>query len=66
MTLTDVMSGSGLTLWPIISLILFVVVFAGVIARVVSPARKAQDARAALLPLESDSPHAATTRKELP
>lgn len=52
MSLTDVMSGSGLTVYPLIGLVLFVGAFALVLVRVLGKGRAAADRRASLLPFE--------------
>lgn len=52
MSLTDVVSGSGLTVFPLIGLALFVGAFALVLARVFGKNRAEADRRASMLPLE--------------
>lgn len=52
MKLSDVMSGLGLASFPIVAMVLFLAVFAGVIATVLSRSKRAEFDRAALLPLD--------------
>lgn len=54
MRLTDIMSGSDLTLYPKISLVLFLAVFATVVARTYSRRMKHELERAARMPLEDE------------
>jgi hypothetical protein len=64
MSLTDIMSGSNLALYPQIALILFLCVFATIAARVfLSRRRRAEYSRAALLPLE-ERPIATDSNRE--
>jgi len=55
MSLTDVMSGSGLTVYPLIGLTLFVFAFVLVLARVFGKGRAEADRRASMLPLEESA-----------
>lgn len=54
MSLTDVMSGAGLWVFPSIALLIFVVVFGAAIWRAWSPAGEASRRRMAALPLQDD------------
>ena len=72
MKLSDVVSAAGLTLYPKIALVLFLLAFAIVVVRILLPGRRAQWARHAALPLEdvndrfdaarADAARAATSR----
>lgn len=57
MKLSDVMSGLGLSIFPIIAMGLFLTVFAGVIATALARSRRAEFDRAARLPLCKDQTH---------
>lgn len=61
MRLTDIMSGSDLTLYPKVALVLFLIVFFLVLIRTYSRSRRAEMDRARLIPLE-DEPGAAFDR----
>lgn len=52
MKLSDVMSGLGLSGYPIVAMALFLAVFAGVVVMVLSRSKRAEFDRAAMLPLE--------------
>jgi hypothetical protein len=52
MKLSDVVSAAGLTIYPKIALVLFLLAFAIVVVRILLPGRRAQWARHAALPLE--------------
>lgn len=56
MRLTDIMSNSGLSIFPQIGLVIFLVVFAGVVVRVCGRRRSADMARWASLALHDDAP----------
>jgi cbb3-type cytochrome oxidase subunit 3 len=56
MSLTDIMSGAGLSLYAEIALLLFLVAFCLIVWRTFSPSRKNEMERAAQLPLEDDTP----------
>lgn len=56
MTLTDVMSGSELSLFPIAGLVVFMVAAVGIGWRVLAPSRRVQDAHTAMLPLNESLP----------
>ncbi len=64
MKLSDVMSGLGLAVFPIIAMALFLTVFAGVIAYVLRRSGKAEFDRAAMLPLSEGVETPAQTTKE--
>ena len=54
MSLTDIMSGSNLAIYPQIALVIFLCVFATVAARVFLTRRRRDEyARAAMLPLDN-------------
>lgn len=55
MSLTDLMSGAGLTLYPILALAIFLAVFAVITARTFAPARREQLRDAGRLPLHEDT-----------
>ncbi len=55
MSISDVVSGLGIAVYPIIGLILFMSVFVGVLLRVTSRGRGTELDRAALLPLADES-----------
>lgn len=52
MKLSDIMSAAGLTLYPRIALVLFLLAFLIVIVRLLLPGRRAQWERTAALPLD--------------
>ena len=52
MKLSDVMSGLGLAAFPIVAMLLFLTVFAGVIVTVLKRSKRAEFDRATLLPLD--------------
>ena len=54
MKLSDVMGHSGLALYAIVALVLFVAAFIGVVGWLLRPGRRAEDARMGRLPLEDD------------
>lgn len=56
MKLVDVMSASGLSMYAIVALVLFVSAFAVVILLIFAPGSAARHARAARLPLDDDAP----------
>lgn len=55
MKLVDVMSASGLSMYAIVALLLFVGSFAAVVLLIFAPGAKARHERAAQLPLDDDS-----------
>ena len=55
MKLSDVMSASGLSMYAIIALILFVGAFVAVVLLIFAPGAKARHKRAAQLPLDDDA-----------
>ena len=64
MRLTDVMSHSGLTRYAEIGLVLFVVAFVLIAARVLWPSRKEEIERDRFLPLDDDDDRPPTRPKE--
>lgn len=56
MSLTEIMSGAGLTLYPIVALVLFLFAFAIVLARVLSKRNARTLEQYAHMPLEDDTP----------
>lgn len=54
MRLTDIMGQLGLSFYPQVGLIIFLVVFGAIVLRVFSPGRKSEFSRGVMLPLESD------------
>ena len=60
MSLTDIMSASGLVHFAELALVLFVLAFLLVLARTFAPGRRAELERARRLPLEND--HAPESR----
>lgn len=54
MRLTDVMSAMGLSVYPIVAMVLFAAVFVAVVARVMSRKARAEMDAAARLPLAGD------------
>ena len=56
MSLTDIMSGSGLSVYTEIALLLFLAAFIGIVWRAFSPSRSETLRRAARLPLDDDTP----------
>lgn len=61
MSLTDLMSGAGLTLYPILALAIFLAVFAGISARTFAPGRRDELRNAGRLPLHEEA-HPASAR----
>jgi cbb3-type cytochrome oxidase subunit 3 len=57
--LVDVMSGSGLSMFAIVALVLFVGAFVTVVFLTFRPSTNALHARVARLPLDDDSPASA-------
>ncbi|MFN8579979.1 MAG: cbb3-type cytochrome c oxidase subunit 3 [Gemmatimonadaceae bacterium] len=59
MSLTDIMSGAGLSVYAQVALLLFLVAFLGIVVRTFSPKRRQEMDRAARLPLDDDTltPH---------
>ncbi len=60
MRLSDIMGRLDLSFYPQVALVIFLVVFAAVMLRVFSRSRSHEFNHAASLPLEEDSPRAAT------
>jgi len=60
MRLTDIMSNAGLALFPQIGLLIFLAVFACIVARVYSRRRAADFDRWATLALQDDAPLSGT------
>jgi hypothetical protein len=56
MSLTEIMSRAGLTLYPIVALVLFLFAFAVVLARVLGKRNAKALEQHAHLPLEDDTP----------
>lgn len=52
--MSDLMSGMGLAVWPVVALVLFVTVFVAIVARVMSKRMKAEYERAGHIPLTDD------------
>lgn len=61
MRMTDVISALGLTIFPIVALVLFLAAFVAVLLQVTSKARRSEFDRAASLPLADD---ASTTKRD--
>lgn len=59
MKLVDVMSASGLSVYAIVALLLFVGAFVAIVLLIFAPGAKARHERAARLPLDDDSPRSA-------
>lgn len=56
MKLVDVMSASGLSMYAIVALVLFVSAFLAVVALILAPGSAERHARASRLPLDDDAP----------
>ena len=56
MSLTEIMSGSGLSVYTEIALLLFLAAFIGIVWRAFSPSRAETLRRAARMPLDDDTP----------
>jgi len=54
MSMSDIISHLGLTLYPIAGMVIFLSVFVGVVVRVMQHKRREELDRAATLPLEDD------------
>jgi cbb3-type cytochrome oxidase subunit 3 len=65
MKLSDIMSGLGLSVFPIIAMVLFLTAFAGVVAHALRRSGKAEFDRAAMLPLSESAELPARTKKEV-
>ena len=61
MKLVDVMSASGLSMYAIVALLLFVAAFVGVLLMILSPGSAERHAQASRLPFEDDSPRSQRT-----
>lgn len=59
MKLVDVMSNSGLSIYAIVALVLFLAAFLAVVFTILAPGSKERFARAARLPLDDDPPRSA-------
>ena len=55
MRLSDIMGQLDLATYPIVALVIFLTVFAGVCVRVLSRRRRAEFERAAMMPLEDST-----------
>jgi cbb3-type cytochrome oxidase subunit 3 len=64
MKLSDVMSASGLSMYAIVALVLFVAAFVAVVLLTFAPGAAARHTRAAALPLEDDSNGSASRTAE--
>ena len=64
MKLVDVMSASGLSIYAIVALLLFVGAFLAVVIRTFAPGNSARDARLARLPLDDDPAPSAPRTEE--
>lgn len=64
MTLTDIVSGAGAALLPSIALVIFVCVFAGVLARLFAPSQRAVHQRHSRLPLNDETPLGISTKEQ--
>lgn len=56
MKLVDVMSASGLSMYAIVALVLFVAAFCAVLFMILAPGAASRHAHASRLPLEDDAP----------
>jgi cbb3-type cytochrome oxidase subunit 3 len=56
MRLSDIVGHAGLAFYTEVALVLFVLVFVGVVVRTWRPSRRAELEAQRLLPLESDTP----------
>ncbi len=61
MSLSDIMSNSGLAIYAEIALVIFVVIFIAVVARVLAPSRRRHWDETGQLPLNDDSDSRPTT-----
>ncbi len=66
MSLTDIMSGSGLSVYTEIALLLFLAAFIGIVWRAFSPNRAEFLRRVARMPLDDDTPQTPRDRGERP
>ena len=64
MSLTDIMSGAGLSIYAEVALIGFILAFCIILWRVFSPSMQETWKRAARLPLEDDPPSTPRSRGE--
>lgn len=64
MKLSDIMSAAGLTIYPRIALILFLLAFLIVVVRLLLPGRRAQWEHTAALPLDDVNDRFASTDRE--
>ncbi len=55
MRMSDVISSLGLSIYPIVALVLFLLVFVGVVVKVTRRGERAELQRAALLPLHDEA-----------
>ena len=64
MSLTDIMSGAGLSRYAEVGLILFFIAFLVIIWRIYRPSKKSQYDKAARMPLDDEHPQNPRTRGE--
>jgi cbb3-type cytochrome oxidase subunit 3 len=64
MKLSDVMSASGLSIYAIVALLLFMLAFLVIVARTFAPGSAARHAADARLPLSDDEPGPADRARE--
>lgn len=55
MKLVDVMSASGLSMYAIVALVLFVAAFCGVLLMILAPGAAARHAQASRIPFDDDA-----------
>jgi cbb3-type cytochrome oxidase subunit 3 len=56
MSLTEIMSAAGLSRYAEVALVLFIIAFVLVVARILLPGQRKKWERAARLPLDDDNP----------
>ena len=56
MSLSELMSNMDLTFWPQVALVIFIVIFIGVVIKTFSKSQKVKQEEASRLPLEGDEP----------
>lgn len=64
MKLVDVMSASGLSVYAIVALLLFVIAFLAIVVRAFAPGSTARHSAAAQLPFSDDEPGPAARARE--
>jgi cbb3-type cytochrome oxidase subunit 3 len=64
MKLVDVMSASGLSMYAIVALLLFVIAFLAIVVRTYAPGTRAQHDLDARLPFSDDEPGPARRARE--